>query len=111
MDDEEDILLKKEELEVDHTEPGDLPAAQEAVDASEGKLIPDVSRICPSCGKEASRIVSNLNGRQGYCGPCKVDWPIGPPVASIGLPIKGRNATGKQSVVQPDWNLAFEDID
>ena len=130
MGTEGDVLLTDEELEQlereeqaaakakersihdeDVQEPEDLPEAVEAQQTNEGQLIPDAGRICPKCGQEASRIVSNLLGRTGFCGPCKFDWPLGPPVAAVSLPLMGRNATGKQSLLQPNWDLAFEDID
>lgn len=91
-------------------EPKDLPAVKEESTAVVDHIIPDAGRICPQCKKEASRIVSNMLGRQAYCGPCKFDWAIGPPVVTHLPPIFGRGMS-KQTVVGPDWNLANEDID
>ena len=107
-----DILLTEdEEIDVNQAPaPRDLPEAREVSQDQEGKFISDAGRVCPRCGAEA-RIVSNLLGRQAYCGPCKFDWPLGPPVTVIGIPIQGRSVHGKQTVIPTDWDLAFEDID
>jgi hypothetical protein len=103
--------MAKEDDLFEEDAPKDLPEAQTLPIPEESQsIVPDVTRICPKCGKEASRIVSNLLGRQAYCGPCKFDWPIGPPVVTAMPPILGRGLS-KQTVVQPDWNLAVDEID
>lgn len=110
-EEDDDVLLREDEAEDDGA-PKDLPEAQETPQDYEGQLIPDAGRICPKCHSgDNVRFTSSIDGRQAYCGPCKFDWPLGPPVATIAMPIMGRNATGKQTLQQPDWNLAFEDID
>ena len=92
-------------------EPEDLPEDKPPTQAQAADvLIPPVTRICPQCKQEASRIVSDMSGRVAYCGPCQINWPIGPPLATIAPPTMGRGLS-KQTTMQPDWDLAFQNLD
>lgn len=64
--------------------------------------------VCQKCGNPG-RVVSNSNGVNVFCGPCKIHWPISSaPLAPTMPPIEGRGLK-KRTLVDPDWNRAFED--
>jgi hypothetical protein len=73
------------------------------------KETPLDDRYCTQCGNEA-RIVSNRLGRTAYCGPCKIHWGISASVQSE-VPMAEGRGLSKQIRVEPDWSLAFEEID
>lgn len=68
----------------------------------------DKARFCDVCGKEA-RIVSNSEGVEAYCGPCKRHWPISSTPLSIMLLPSLPRGLEKRVLVEPEWNRAFEE--
>jgi hypothetical protein len=74
---------------------------------SEGTLAIDRARICRDCGNE-TRLVSNSEGIEAYCGPCKKHWPVAStPMETVSFPTTARGLS-KQTLVEPDWNRAFD---
>ena len=69
----------------------------------------DKVRNCPTCGSEL-RIVSNYLGVNGHCGPCKRHWPIAMSQMSPILPQTPVRGLHKQTHVEPNWDLAFDEI-
>jgi len=84
-----------------------LPEPQ--VEVKRGERAVDKARKCKQCGKDA-RIVSKSGFRQAYCGPCKLTWPIGPAPDLSGPPLNMPRGLSKQTLVEPDWNMAYEEI-
>lgn len=70
----------------------------------------DRTRHCKQCGQEG-RVVSNSTGVNVYCGPCKIHWPISATPYSSGIPITGPRGLRKETIVEPDWNIADEEDD
>lgn len=70
----------------------------------------DTARICPTCKQEA-RVVANNLGVRAYCGPCKTDWPITLTPMGPSLPLSMGRGMSKQTLVEPDWSLAWADLD
>jgi hypothetical protein len=87
------------------TTPDDLPEVKEK---ASGNPI-DLGRTCPTCKGEA-RVVSNRNGVRAYCGPCKQDWAISGPRDKV-MPHTLPRGISKQTLVQPDWEMAYEFTD
>lgn len=87
--------------------PTGLPAPVKEVkkDSSKG------ARVCPKCNQEC-RIVSNELGVSAHCNHCKEFWPISgalnPPNK---IPLVGPRPMVKQTMVEPDWERAFDDIE
>jgi hypothetical protein len=86
--------------------PEGLPEVKTSAHGSAGT---DRARICKKCGQEA-RIVSNNTGVQAYCGPCKINWPISSQPYKVDLPITAGRGLRKETIVEPDWDMAFQDI-
>ncbi len=90
--------------------PGGLPEADPTATV-EGKPAIETSRTCSDCKTNKHvRIVSNQNGVRAWCRKCKNNWgissnPMAPPQTLI--PPRGLS---KQTLVEPDWNMANEDI-
>ena len=100
-----DILLFNEE---DEDDPEDLPPATAK---SKDVSALDASRICEKCKGTSIRIVSNYEGRRAWCNECGHNWGISLATSQLipdGLMGRGLN---KRTIVEPDWNLAFEDLD
>jgi hypothetical protein len=71
----------------------------------------DKARICPGCGREG-RVVSNRLGVNVHCGPCKRHWPISNSPLQPDSPLTIPRELGKRTLVEPDWNLAYDtDVD
>lgn len=96
-------------LFLDEDDDEDAPELPEAEAASGDGSILDRNRNCPQCGREA-RIVSNHLGIRAYCGPCKSGWPVGPNRSLI-QPLIPERGFRRETVVEPDWNLATENLD
>jgi len=92
------------------TPPG-LPSVRSASQEEVAGLDTNIrnARICPGCGREG-RAVSNRLGVNVHCGPCKRHWPITNsalrPETSEALP----RGFSKQTRVEPNWSIAFDDI-
>ena len=69
----------------------------------------DTARKCDKCGKEG-RVVSNRNGVRAYC-VCGFNWGISLMALQPSLPLTGGRGISKETLVEPDWSLADEDLD
>lgn len=68
----------------------------------------DDATFCSKCG-EPGRVVSNNNGINVFCGPCKIHWPISAtPLVPVAVPVQERGLK-KTTLVEPDWSRALED--
>lgn len=70
----------------------------------------DTARKCDKCGNEDPRIVSNRDGVRAYC-VCGFNWGISLSAVSPNLPLNSGRGISKQTLVEPDWTLADEDLD
>lgn len=90
--------------------PTKLPSRKE-IDAKETAQL-DANlrnmRLCPTCKREG-RVVSNTLGVNVYCGPCKIHWPIANTPLLPEAPILMPRGISKQTHVEPDWNMAYDD--
>jgi hypothetical protein len=84
--------------------PTGLPGAPEA----KSERAVDTNRHCPKCHVEA-RIVANYLGINAYCDYCKIDWPIASTPMTMSLPMSPERGLHKVTLVEPDWNSAYED--
>jgi hypothetical protein len=89
--------------------PEGLPEELPVVEAEARKTALDTARFCPTCKQEA-RINSNHLGVRAYCNNCRTDWPISGP-AILDLPASLPRGLSKQTLVEPDIQLAFEDVE
>jgi len=105
MTDNEDMLLFGPDSEGE--EPTDLPEAKVVVFA---KTPLEAASTCEKCGGP-TRIVSNYEGRRAWCNKCGHNWGIS--LAAVSLVPGGLETRGlsKRTLVEPDWNLAYEDLD
>jgi hypothetical protein len=93
------------EQKVDTNKPEGLPSIPE----SRRRSALDRLRICPKCNKEG-RVVSNSLGRSVTCNPCKFSWPISTlPMDQMTKPEDTLRGLSKQTVVEPDWDMAYDD--
>jgi hypothetical protein len=67
----------------------------------------EAARKCPGCGRPG-RVVSNNNGVNVFCGPCKRHWPISNSPLRPELPGSPQRGLHKVTSVEPDWNIAFD---
>lgn len=68
------------------------------------------SRICEKCSSTSVRINSTHEGRRAWCNQCGHNWGISMATSMhVRDGILSRGIT-KRTLVEPDWNLAFEDI-
>jgi hypothetical protein len=104
MSKEPDILLFGPEED----DPEDLPKVKAKKKVS-GPV--DAARTCEKCKGTSTRIVSNYEGRRAWCNGCGHNWGISMALATV-IPdgLEGRGIS-KRTLVEPDWNLAFEDLD
>jgi hypothetical protein len=80
-----------------------LPTTKKA-DSSERR---EAVRFCDKCGQEG-QVISNQTGIHVFCNPCKRWWPISSsPLSGTALPTPVRGMS-KMTLVEPDWNMAFE---
>lgn len=74
----------------------------------------DKSRICEKCGKtekEGVRVVSKIGmGVRAYC-LCGHSWGIALSSPNPPIPVTTGRGLSKETLVEPDWNLAFENLD
>lgn len=66
------------------------------------------NKKCPKCGK-AARVVSNRLGVNAHCGPCKTHWPLTNSPLKPESPSSIPRGFSKHTMVEPDWNMAFDD--
>jgi len=69
----------------------------------------DKARLCPKCGREG-RVVSNRLGVNVHCGPCKIHWPITNSPLRPETPSAVPRGFSKHTLVEPDWNMAFDEL-
>lgn len=79
----------------------------EKVQTSSAIAKPNI-RICKLCGKEG-RIVSNSVGVNVWC-QCGNRWPISSTSMSPPFPETLPRGLSKQVLVEPNWDLAFQDV-
>ena len=89
--------------------PTDLPDAKAKIAPRSAK---EAARICEKCQSTSVRVWSDAYGQHAQCGHCKHFWGISM-AASMIIPSQAfERGLSKQTIVEPDWNLAFEpDID
>lgn len=88
----------------------EVPELPDAVEMGGGDLpVLEKGRVCPTCEGEA-RIVSNSNGVSGHCVKCKSSWPLSAASLRPSVPVATPRGISKQTLVEPDWNIAFDDI-
>ena len=69
------------------------------------------ARICPYCHSgKGVRIVSNQNGVNAICGPCKKHWPISAVSMSKEVPMTMPRGFHKKTLVEPNWDRAYDEI-
>lgn len=91
--------------------PQNLPPVQERTSGRDAGFDSALqkARLCPGCGKEG-RVVSNRLGVNVYCGPCKRHWPVTNGPLRPETPVSVPRGFRKQTLVEPNWDLAFDDI-
>ena len=67
----------------------------------------DRARLCPKCNKPG-RVVSNYNGVNVFCGPCKIHWGISNAPLQPESPQSMPRGLHKETYVEPDWTIAFD---
>ena len=94
----------------DKSELKGLPEAEAAESDNEIPAIRSAAvRTCNSCGNTNPRIASNSNGVTAYCS-CGKFWPIASGGLSRTLPESIPRGLSKTTLVEPNWDIAFEDI-
>ena len=86
--------------------PKDLPEVKPAAK----KSVLDAARICPKCGSNEIRINSSLQDRRAFCG-CGYNWAISMPAVAIMPDRLMERGLRKETLVEPDWETAYEDLD
>lgn len=66
-------------------------------------------RQCDRCGSKELRIGHGMQGIRAYCISCKNEWGIAATTGSRSIPTYGGRGMSKQTLVEPDWGLAYED--
>ena len=88
----------------------ELPELPDVQTGGSGELpVLEKGRICPTCQGKA-RIVSNHRGLSGHCFKCKNSWPLASSALQPVSPVAPERGLSRQTVVEPDWNIAFEEI-
>jgi hypothetical protein len=67
-------------------------------------------RICDKCGKKAYRVSSGSSGVAAYCA-CGHWWAISSNAVGGTLPMTPARGLSKETLVEPDWDKAFEDME
>jgi hypothetical protein len=93
--------------------PTGLPVVNSHRAAHQENQIPNV-RFCKKCREEGrgeveGRVVSNSLGVNVYCR-CGYQWPISSAALAPAMPDTMPRGLRKETWVEPDWNLAFEDL-
>ena len=95
---------------LDQVDEEDIPELPEAVELAGSEMpVLEKGRFCPACKKEA-RIVSNSSGVSGHCVGCRTSWPLSSAALRPPMPIATPRGLRKETRVEPDWNMAFDDI-
>ena len=102
-------MTKKETLlfgDEEESAPDDLPEIEQVI-KSKGPV--DTARVCEKCQSTNIRINNTSVERRAFCGGCGHSWAISMATATMlpdGLFERGLH---KRTLVEPDWDLAFED--
>lgn len=87
---------------------GDLPELPTSHVKKRKKAL-DAARTCEKCKGTEVRIVSNRMGVRAWC-VCGNNWGVSMAVLRPDLQVMGQRGLSKQVAVEPDWNLAYEDL-
>jgi len=68
------------------------------------------AKICDKCGKKAYRVSSGAGGVAAYC-TCGHWWAISSRPVGGTLPVTPPRGLSKQTLVEPDWDKAFENME
>ncbi len=87
-----------------------LPEADPTEEAAEVPAIrSEAVRTCADCGNKNPRIASTNSGVTAYCS-CGKFWPIASGGLSRTLPETIPRGISKTTLVEPNWDIAFEDL-
>lgn len=86
--------------------PGGLPP----IPRGHGRSTIDRNRICNKCGEEG-RVISNSGGVSVFCNKCKFAWPVSGVALDSTLAVTPSRGVVKRTLVEPDWDLAYEDLE
>jgi hypothetical protein len=100
---------QKRRFEDDAEEIPDLPDLPEASPKQRTRAI-DKARVCDKCKGTEVRIVSKATGVRAFC-VCGHNWGIAMASLNPALPIAGARGISKETLVEPDWNLAVENLE
>lgn len=96
--------------------PKGLPKVESHRAAHHENQIPN-ARLCKRCKTEGrgdveGRVVSNSLGVNVYCPhpDCKFQWPISSAALAPPMPEALPRGLRKETFVEPNWDLAFEDL-
>jgi len=67
-------------------------------------------KICDKCGKRATRVASNSGGVTAYCA-CGHWWAISTRPLANSMPMAPPRGLSKETLVEPDWDKAYEDME
>lgn len=102
-------MSAKDHLTFDDT---DAPERLPAVKAKRKRPDPvALSRKCDKCSGESVRVQSNFQERRAWCNNCGHNWAISMATSMVVRPEVFDRGLSKQTLVEPDWNLAYEDLD
>lgn len=91
--------------------PKGLPLADPTEEADETPALQSERvRTCDKCGKKAFRLSSNRHGVMAYCS-CGYRWAIAAQPLGGSLPLAPPRGLSKQTLIEPDWDKAFVDLE
>lgn len=91
--------------------PTGLPEADPTETQTEDPAIQSAKvRVCNVCGKGNARISSNYSGVAAHC-TCGNSWPLASSSLAPSFPVAPDRGLSKQTLVEPNWDLAFEDLE
>lgn len=88
--------------------PKGLPEADPTEELTQTAAVrAEQTKICDKCGERAYRVASGMGGVTAYCS-CGHWWVISSrPIGGV-LPVTPPRGLSKQTLVEPDWDKAFE---
>lgn len=93
--------------ELKKAKPTGLPSTESRPASQHENFLPG-TRFCKKCKREG-RVVSNDMGINVYC-LCGNQWPISSMPLCPSMPESMPRGLRKETRVEPNWDLAFEDI-
>jgi len=91
--------------------PKGLPEADPTEALAEAPAVrSERAKICDKCGERAYRVASGRGGVTAYCA-CGHWWAITSKPVGGTLPLEAPRGLSKQTLVEPDWDKAFEDME